>query len=132
MHHVGRAARQLHQRLGLEHVDLVEREVRVLMQVSAGQRIAVQVVDRDDLVVLDEPPRERRRDEARAAGDHDSLPLEHEGKPSGRGHECRCVPGGPQTRRMPSSSGRPRTSKYAASLRPRPAWFPNRRPRSNS
>src|SRR5919199_370418 len=40
--------------------------------------IAAQVVERDDLVRVDEPPRERRADEAGAAGDEDPL--------AGRGH----------------------------------------------
>ena len=39
----------------------------------AGERVAVQVVERDDLVVVDQPPRERRRDEAGAAREEDPL-----------------------------------------------------------
>ena len=42
----------------------------------AGQRVAVEVVERDDLVVVDEPARERRADEAGAAGDEDPFPLQ--------------------------------------------------------
>ena len=45
--------------------------------VGARERVAVEVVDRDDLVVVDELARERRRDEAGAAGDEDPLALEH-------------------------------------------------------
>ena len=41
--------------------------------VGARERVAVEVVEGDDLVVVDEPPRERRADEAGAAGDQDPL-----------------------------------------------------------
>ena len=50
-----------------------EREVRVVGERRAAERVAVEVVDGDDLVVVDEPPRERRADESRAAGDDDAL-----------------------------------------------------------
>ena len=43
----------------------------------ARERVAVEVVGRDDLVLVDEPPRERRADEAGAAGDEDPLALKH-------------------------------------------------------
>ena len=68
---------------GVEDVALDEPEVRVLGEARAAERVAVEVVDGDDLVVVDEPPRERRPDEARAARDDDAL--------SAQGHagECR-------------------------------------------
>ncbi len=42
-------------------------------ELGAAERVAVEVVERDDLVRVDEPPRERRADEAGAAGDEDAL-----------------------------------------------------------
>ncbi len=57
----------------VEHVALHEREVRMLGERGAAERVAVEVVDGDDLVLVDEPPRECRPDEARAARDHDAL-----------------------------------------------------------
>ena len=48
-------------RVGVEDVGLVEREVRVVGELRAGERVAVEVVERDDLVVVDEAARERRR-----------------------------------------------------------------------
>ena len=41
---------------------------------SAAERVAVEVVDGDDLVVVDEPSREGRADEPRTARDDDALP----------------------------------------------------------
>ena len=70
---VRRSAHELHEVIQVEHVRLDEREVRMLAEVEPGQRIAMQVVERDDLVLVDEPPRERRPDEPGAAGDDDSL-----------------------------------------------------------
>ena len=67
--------RELVHALRVEHVRLVEREVRVLGERRAGERVAVQVVDGDDLVLVDEPAGERRADEAGAAGDEDPLAL---------------------------------------------------------
>ncbi len=60
-------------RLGVEHVPLDEREVRMLGEGRAAERVAVEVVERDDLVLVDEPARERRADEAGAARDDDAL-----------------------------------------------------------
>ena len=60
----------------VEDVRLVEREVRVLGERRAAERVAVQVVGRDHLVRVDEPSGERRADEAGAARDEDSLALE--------------------------------------------------------
>ena len=48
---VRRAARELLQLLAVEDVALVEREVRVVGELGAGERVAVEVVDGDDLVV---------------------------------------------------------------------------------
>jgi hypothetical protein len=45
----------------------------VLGEVGAAERVAVEVVDGDDLVVVDEATGQRRADEARAAGDQDPL-----------------------------------------------------------
>ncbi len=55
----------------------MEGVVRVVGELGAGERVAVEVVDRDDLVALDELARERRRDEAGAAGDQDPFAFEH-------------------------------------------------------
>src|SRR5207248_2663186 len=77
---VGRAGGELRDEIGVEHVAVVEGEVRVLEQLRAAQRVAVQVVDRDDLIAFDELTRERRADEARAAGDDDPLTVEHDGE----------------------------------------------------
>ena len=74
-----RAARELPHRVRVEDVRLVEVEVRVLRERRARERVTVEVVRRDDLVALDELARERRADEAGAAGDEDPLPLEHPG-----------------------------------------------------
>ena len=56
-----------------------KREVRVLGEVGPGERVAVEVVERDDLVRVDELARERRGDEAGAAGDEDPLALQSHG-----------------------------------------------------
>ena len=53
----------------VEDVALHEREVRMLGERGAAERVAMQVVDGDDLVLVDQPPGERRPDEARAARD---------------------------------------------------------------
>jgi hypothetical protein len=70
---VRRAPCRLRHDLRVEHVAVHEAEVRVVGQFGAAERVAVQVVEGDDLVVVDEPPRERGADEARAAGDQDPL-----------------------------------------------------------
>ena len=59
--------------LGIEHVGAEELEVRVLRERRAGERVAVEVVDRHDLVRVDELASERRRDEAGAAREEDAL-----------------------------------------------------------
>ena len=66
-------------RAEIENVALVEGEVRVVGELGAGQRVAVEVVDRDDLVVVDEPAGERRRDEAGAAGEQDAFSAQGHG-----------------------------------------------------
>ena len=52
---------ELVDRLGVEHVRLVEGEVRVVGEVGRRERVAVEVVERDDLVLVDQLPREGRR-----------------------------------------------------------------------
>ena len=73
---VRRAAGEVADDRGVEHVALDEGQVRVLGELGAGERVAVEVVEGDDLVVVDEPPRERRRDESGSARDEDPLPFE--------------------------------------------------------
>ena len=74
MHDVCRPSEDVRQSIGVENVALDEREVRMLGEIRASERVAVEVVDRDDLVLVDEPPRKRRADEPGAAGDDDPLP----------------------------------------------------------
>ena len=84
MHEVSRTAHDLGEEGRVEHVALDEAEVRVLGEGGAAERVAVEVVDRDDLVVVDEPPRERRPDESRATRDDDALSRQgHAGECSG-------------------------------------------------
>ena len=54
---MARAVELAHER-EVEHVALDEAEVRVLGEVGAGERVAVQVVEDHDLVLVDEAPRE--------------------------------------------------------------------------
>ena len=93
---VGRPADDLRQALGVEDVALDEREVRMVGEIRAAERVAVEVVDRDDLVLVDEPARERRADEAGAAGDDDLA--------------CRSVPRGESSR-----TAKPRPARLAPS-----------------
>ena len=72
---------QLAQQRQVEHVALDEAQVLVLGEIGAGQRVAVQVVEHDDLVLGHEPPRERGADEARAAGHQDLLPAQSHDRP---------------------------------------------------
>ena len=68
----------------VEDVGFDEGQVRVLRQLAPGHRIAVQIVERDHLVVLDEASRQRRADEARPAGQEDALSGQrHGGESSG-------------------------------------------------
>ena len=68
------------QRLGVEDVALDQLEVRVVGEIEPAQCVAVQVVERDDRVAIDQLARQRRADEAGAAGDEDPLSLEHRGE----------------------------------------------------
>jgi hypothetical protein len=70
---VGRAVCELEHRVGVEHVSLVQLEVRMLAQVGAREGVAVQVVHRRHVVPIDEPPGQRGADEAGAAGDQDAF-----------------------------------------------------------
>ena len=81
---MGRAGKDIRELSGVEHVAFDEREVRVLDERGAAERVAVEVVHRDDLVVVDEPARQRRADESRAARDDDTLSAQsHAGECSG-------------------------------------------------
>jgi hypothetical protein len=79
VHDVRRARGEILQRIGVEDVRLMEVEVRMLRERRPAERVAVQVVQRDDLVRVDEPARKRRADEAGTAGDEDALPLQRHG-----------------------------------------------------
>ena len=57
----------------VEHVPLDEPEVRVRLEVRPREGVAMEVVDGDHLVRVDEASRERRADEAGAARDEDAL-----------------------------------------------------------
>src|SRR5581483_12126805 len=81
MDDVRRAGRDRAEAVRVEHVSLHEAEVLVLCEVEARERVAVEVVEGDHLVPLDELAGERRADEAGAAGDEDPLALEHPPKP---------------------------------------------------
>ena len=70
---VRRSGKSSSKALGVEDVPLHEVEVRVLGEARPAERVAVQVVDGDDLVRVDQPARERRADEPCAAGDDDPL-----------------------------------------------------------
>src|SRR5439155_11821164 len=62
-----RPAGELLHELRVEHVALVEREVRVLDELAPGERVAMEVVEREDLVAVYEPLSEVRRDKTRTA-----------------------------------------------------------------
>ena len=49
------AGRELGEPLEVEDVALGEAEVRMVGELGAGESVAVEVVDRDDLVLVDEP-----------------------------------------------------------------------------
>ncbi len=51
---VRRALRELAHGVGVEDVGLVEREVRMLGEIGRRERVAMKVVERDDLVLVDE------------------------------------------------------------------------------
>ena len=96
----------LTQGLRVEDVAAHEREVRMRAELGLRQRVAMEVVERDDGVLVDELLRERRADEPGAARDEDPFALQHPRKVSRR----------PVTRR----SRRP-GSRRRAPLRPRRA-----------
>jgi hypothetical protein len=73
---VRRVADGLSQAIWIEHVSLYEAKAGMVGQVGRGERIPVQVVDRDDVVRADEAARESRADEAGPARDHDPLALQ--------------------------------------------------------
>ena len=80
MNDVRGAGAELADEREVEHVTLDEAEVRVLGKVGAGERVAVQIVEDHDLVLLDEAPRERRADEACPARHEDLFPAQrHDG-----------------------------------------------------
>ena len=82
---VGAPRHELRQPREVEHVTLDEAKARVLLELGARQRVAVKVVERDDLVLVDESPSQRRADEAGAARDQHALPLQwHAGIVDGR------------------------------------------------
>jgi hypothetical protein len=56
---VRRAAGMLDDGVEVEDVSLDEREVGVVGELGAAEGVPVQVVERDDLVVVDEAARER-------------------------------------------------------------------------
>src|SRR6185503_18497305 len=56
---------------------------------AARHRVAVEVVERDDLVVLDEASRQRRADEARPAGQEDAFPGQRHGGESSGGVQAK-------------------------------------------
>ena len=72
--------RELAHERQIEHVALHEAQVRVLREIGPGEGVAVQVVEDHDLVLLDQPPRQRGADEPRAAGHEDLFPAQsHDG-----------------------------------------------------
>ena len=73
VHEVRRATNDIGERGQIENVACHECDVRPIGELRAGERVPVEIVEEDDLVVVGEPPRERRADEARAARDHDPL-----------------------------------------------------------
>ncbi len=62
----------------------MELEVRVVREVGGRKRVPMEIVERDDLVRVDERARERRRDEAGTAGDEDPLAAQHRDESSRR------------------------------------------------
>jgi hypothetical protein len=63
----------------VEDVALDEGQVRMVGQHRARQRVPVEVVEDDQLVLLDKPPRERRADESGAARDEDAPSAQRHG-----------------------------------------------------
>ena len=76
---------ELGEPLGVEHVALDEAEARMRLELRARERVPVEVVDRDDLVGVDEAAGERRADETGAARDqHAFAGQRHAGMVVGR------------------------------------------------
>jgi hypothetical protein len=71
-----RAVGRQPQRVGIEDISLHELEVRMLREDEPRERVAMQVVERDDAIAVDQLARERRAYETRAAGDEDPLAFE--------------------------------------------------------
>ena len=127
---VRRAGRELAHRVRVEDVGLVEREVRMVGEIGRRERVAVEVVERDDLVVVDERAGERRRDEARAARDEDALPLQSHGGHSSL-RACRATSAAGSTRsRAPTRSSS--TARGGSSSAAQPEADGARRARSRS
>ena len=82
---VRRACENLRELMRVEHVALHEAEVRMVAERRAAERVAMEVVDRNDLVLVDEALCERRADEACAAGHDDALARQsHAGESTSR------------------------------------------------
>jgi len=77
MDDVGRAGRKLVHRLAVEHVRLVQGEVRVVGERRPREGVPVEVVRGDDLVLVHKLPGEGGGDEACTARDEDPFALEH-------------------------------------------------------
>src|SRR5262249_19731593 len=115
VHEMRRTVDDAGQELVVEDVSIDEREVRMLRKARPAERVPVEIVDRDDLVVVDEPAGERRANEARAARDHDAL--------SAQSHAA--------SLRLPALVGRDETTKTTvttavtlASAQPSPRGHP--------
>ena len=84
----------------------------MLCERRTAQRVAVQIVDCDDLVLVDEPARERRADEAGAAGHDDAL--------AGQSHAASLRPG----RRIAPANTIVTTAATLSSAQPSPRGQP--------
>jgi hypothetical protein len=76
VHHVRGAADRLAQRGRIEHAALDQLQVGVSGEGLVLERVAAQVVERDDLVALQQHARQRRADEAGSTRDEHPLALE--------------------------------------------------------
>ena len=75
-----RASHAILKPLAVEHVAPDDRQVHVPAVARARERVAVEVVVDDDLVLLDQPGDKAARDEARAARHEDRLSLDGVGQ----------------------------------------------------
>jgi hypothetical protein len=73
VHDVSGTADRLPDSLRVEDIGLDEGEVPVAAELASGERVPVKIVEEDDLVVVDEPARERGSDETGAASEHNAL-----------------------------------------------------------